>query len=148
MALRVLSTRLYSSVAPQRSPGIREMVSAPVFKTLLLTLLFGSVVVEYSRNKRELNTLQAAYESRFQVLREATAKIRRREPVDVAAELKLANSLTRNRYSSVKDVEMEQLFEDFLKYALDPEPAKEPKAEKVEARVKEAAPVKKSSEFL
>lgn len=117
-ACRLYST-VYSNVKVKKGTSVRDLFHTPVFKSLFLTLVLGSAVVEATRNRKELDALRGAYEAKFGVLENATARIRRRERVDMAAELKLANALTRNKYNSVTDVQMDEQFEAFLKMAED-----------------------------
>lgn len=119
--LNLLQHRAYTTVQPRRSPRFRELARAPVFKTLFLTIVFGSVVVESTRGRKDIEALRAAYGAKFRILREVTQKIANREPVDVAQELSIANSITRNKYNSVTDVELDAQLDAFLKLVEDPE---------------------------
>ncbi|OBA20639.1 hypothetical protein METBIDRAFT_24275, partial [Metschnikowia bicuspidata var. bicuspidata NRRL YB-4993] len=101
----------------KKGSSVRELFYTPVFKSLFLTLVLGSAVVEATKNRKAIDSLRTAYDARFGVLKSATEKIRLRQPVDVAAELKLANSLTRNMYNSVTDVQLDDQFESFLNMA-------------------------------
>ena len=119
--LNLLQQRAYTTVQPRRSPRFRELVRVPVFKTLFLTIVFGSVVVESTRGRKDIEALRAAYGAKFRILREVAQKIANREPVDVAQELSIANSITRNKYNSVTDVELDAQLDAFLKLVEDPE---------------------------
>lgn len=110
------SHRAYS-VTIKKTPTFRDLFQTPVFKTLFLSLVFGSAVVECTRNRKEIEGLQAAYRAKNNVLRDVTQKILERKPVDVVLELNVANSMTRNKYHSVTDVLLDDHFEDFLKMA-------------------------------
>lgn len=116
-AARRLYSTVYSTVKVQKGTSVRDLFYNPVFKSLFLTLVLGSAVVEATKNRKELDALRAAYEAKFGVLENAIERIRRREPVDMAAELRLANSLTRNKYNNVTDVHLDDQFEAFLKLA-------------------------------
>lgn len=109
------------SVQPRAKPTYRDLISAPVSKSLFLTLVFGSVVVDATRSRKEIEGLNAAYEAKFKILQEITRKVRNKEPVDVAQELRIANSITRHKYNSVTDVELDEQFEEFLRMAEEPE---------------------------
>lgn len=109
------------SVQPRKKPILRDLISGPVFKSLVLTLVFGSVVVNATGSRKEMELLQAAYEAKFRILEDITRKVRNKEPVDVAQELKIANSITRHKYNSVTDVELDEQFEAFLMMAEEPE---------------------------
>lgn len=76
--------------------------------------------MEATRGRKELESLKGAYEAKFRILEDVTSKVRRREPVDVAQELRIANSITRHKYNSVTDVEMDEQFEEILRMADDP----------------------------
>lgn len=110
------SQRLYS-VKVKKTPTFRDLFHTPVFKTLFLTLVFGSVVVECTKNRKDIEGLQAAYGAKNKVLREVTQKVRNKEAVDVALEVNVANSMTRNKYNSVTDVQLDQSLDSFLKMA-------------------------------
>lgn len=74
-----------------------------------------------------MEALRATYEEKFRLLREATEKIRKREPIDIVAELKLANALTQNKYNSVTDVHWDKQLETFLMLADESPDTVEPK---------------------
>lgn len=109
--------RRSSTIHPRRRPSYRDLFSGPVAKSLFLTVVFGSVMVDATRNRKEIDALRAAYETKFLILQDITHKIRNKEPVDVAQELKVANAITRNKYNSVTDVELDDQLEEFLKMA-------------------------------
>lgn len=117
MFSRIPLRRLYSTVQPKRTPSYKVLLQIPVFKSLFLTLVFGTTVVEATKNRKEIEALRAAYEAKFAILRDVTAKLNNKEPVDVAQELRIANAMTKNKYNSVTDVELDEQFEDFLKMA-------------------------------
>lgn len=115
----VQSVRRSSTIHPRAKPSYRDLILGPVAKSLLLTMVFGLVVVEATRTRKDTEALRGAYATKFQLLREATEKIRARQPVDLALELKIANAITRNKYNSVTDVELDEQLEEFLKMAED-----------------------------
>lgn len=117
---------------PRARPTWRDLLLPLVFKSLFLTLVFGSVVVEATRGRKELEALKGAYEAKFRILEDVTGKVRRREPVDVAQELKIANAITRHKYNSVTDVEMDEQFEEILRMA--DEPVEESNVDKKEGQ--------------
>lgn len=84
----------------------RDLVQSPLLKTLLLTVFFSSVAVESAKAQKEIRALEGAYKAKFRVIREVTEKIRKKEPVNVAQELSIANSMTRDKYDSVLAFEM------------------------------------------
>lgn len=108
-----------STIHPRKKPSYRDLISGPVAKSLFLTIVFGSVMVDATRNRKEIDALRAAYDTKFRILEEITLKIKNNQPVDVAQELKVANAITRNKYNSVTDVELDDQLEDFLKMADD-----------------------------
>lgn len=135
-------------MTPQLKPLLRDQFRGPIFKTLFLTVVFGSVVVDSTRRRKELENLRSLYEAKFQILRDVTEKIKARVPVDVAQELRIANAITKNKFISATDVELDELLEDFLKYAevFGEEPQFE---EPREVLAPESdSPPKKSSDFL
>lgn len=132
-AARILQTRAYATVHPRRTPSFRELTRAPVFKTLFLTIVFGSVVVESTKSRKEIEALKTAYEAKFRIIEDVTRKIRNKEPVNVAQELSIANSITRNKYNSVTDVELDEQFEAFLKLVDEPDDLEQLTAQPVEA---------------
>lgn len=147
MFSRIPLRRLYSTVQPKRTPSYKVLLQTPVFKSLFLTLVFGTTVVEATKNRKEIEALRAAYEAKFAILRDVTAKLNNKEPVDVAQELRIANAMTKNKYNSVTDVELDEQFEDFLKMA---ETDFEVEAEQIQPVKSTAstASTAKSTEFL
>lgn len=132
-AARILQSRAYATVLPRRTPSFRELTRAPVFKTLFLTIVFGSVVVESTKSRKEIEALKTAYEAKFRIIEDVTRKIRNKEPVNVAQELSIANSITRNKYNSVTDVELDEQFEAFLKLVDEQDDLEQLTAQPVEA---------------
>lgn len=108
---------LYTSVKPRPKPSWRHNLSGPLFKSLLLTLVFGSAVAEASKRRKGIESLEAAYDTRFNIINETIRKLKQGEPVDVAAEVKIANAITRNKYNSVSDVELDEQFDELLQLA-------------------------------
>lgn len=146
-ALQPTLRRAYS-IQPRKKPRFSDLLATPVVKSIFLTLLFGSMVVETTKNRKEIEALRAAYEAKFRILEDITAKIRAKEPVDVAHELKIANAITRNKYNSVTDVELDEQFEEFLKMAEDMEEKKEEPKTAVLEGVSNEEREKRNKEFL
>lgn len=113
-ALYILQRRTYSNAHIRKPVTFRDLLKTPVLKTLFLTFVFGSAVVESSNARKEIESLKAAYDVKFRILRDVTQKINNKEPVNVAQELNIANSMTRNKYNSVTDLEVDDQFEAFL----------------------------------
>lgn len=137
-----------SYVTPQAKPLLRDQFRGPVFKTLFLTVVFGSVVVDSTRRRKELENLRSLYDAKFQILRDVTEKIKARVPVDVTQELRIANAITKNKFISATDVELDELLEDFLKYAEGLGDEEQPEEPQVVFALESATPPKKSSDFL
>lgn len=133
---------------PRARPTWRDLLLPLVFKSLFLTLVFGSVVVEATRGRKELDALKGAYEAKFRILEDVTGRVRRREPVDVAQELKIANAITRHKYNSVTDVEMDEQFEEILRMADEPVETTEEKKENQEVPREGVAEKPQSAKFL
>uniref|UniRef100_A0A0L0P3N3 Uncharacterized protein n=1 Tax=Candidozyma auris TaxID=498019 RepID=A0A0L0P3N3_CANAR len=121
-------TRLYSTVQPREKPKWRYLLLGSMLKSVVLTLVFGSAVIDAARGRKELEALKTAYEAKFRILEDVTRKIRAREPVDVAQEIRIANAITRHKYNSVTDVEIDEQFEEFLKMAEENTTDSEPSA--------------------
>lgn len=113
-AINILPRKAYTTIQARKSPTFRDLLRTPVLKTLLLTFLFGLAVVESGNARKEIESLRAAYDAKFRIIGEVTQKIRNKEPVNVTQELNIANSMTRNKYKSVTDLEVDDQFEAFL----------------------------------
>lgn len=107
--------RAYSTIKPRARPSWRDLISGSVAKSLGLTIVFGSFVVEATQNRKDLDDLRGAYATRFEILRDITEKVRNKQQVDVAQELRVADAVTRNKYRSATDVELDTQLEDFLR---------------------------------
>lgn len=103
-------------IQPRPKPTWRDALLAPIVKSIALTLLFGSVVLDATKKRKDLEALESAYAARFKILHSVNARLRNKEPVDVVAELRIADAITRNRYTLVSDVELEEQVEDFFKF--------------------------------
>ncbi|SGZ50196.1 CIC11C00000001955 [Sungouiella intermedia] len=144
--LRVENIRRYS-IKPRAKPSYRDLISGPVAKSLFLTIVFGSVLVDATKNRKEIEALRAAYETKFRILEDITTRVRNKEPVDVALELKVANAITRNKYNSVTDVELDDQLEEMLKMAEEEEEGDEVVQADMEPK-RALAEEKKSATFL
>ncbi|SGZ46785.1 CIC11C00000004384 [Sungouiella intermedia] len=144
--LRVENIRRYS-IQPRAKPSYRDLISGPVAKSLFLTIVFGSVLVDATKNRKEIEALRAAYETKFRILEDITTRVRNKEPVDVALELKVANAITRNKYNSVTDVELDDQLEEMLKMAEEEEEGDEVVQADMEPK-RALAEEKKSATFL
>ncbi|KAK6455481.1 uncharacterized protein RJT20DRAFT_47550 [Scheffersomyces xylosifermentans] len=98
-------------------PRVRDLVRTPVFKSIFLTLVFGSAVVDLMKNRKEFEGLVNAHEAKFTILEEIIEKLKKDQSVDITRDLKIANTLTRNKYNTVTDIELDEQLENFLKMA-------------------------------
>lgn len=70
-------------------------------------------------SRKNLETLSKSYNLKFEILRDLITKLENNEKVDIAGELKLANSFTENRYNSKTDIEVDEQLGQFLKQLAD-----------------------------
>ncbi|KAK6203199.1 uncharacterized protein RJT21DRAFT_119341 [Scheffersomyces amazonensis] len=98
-------------------PKVRDLIRAPIFKSFFLTIVLGTVVVDYIKTKKDYELLVRTHESKFTVLQDLINNLKNGDKVDVARELKIANTLTKNRYGTVTDIEVDEELEKFLKMA-------------------------------
>lgn len=96
-------------------PRIRDLIKTPVAKSLILTFIFGTFVVDLMKNRKELELLERTYNSKFSLLEGLCEKLKQGEQVDVASELRIANSLTKYKYNTVTEIELDEQLENFLK---------------------------------
>ncbi|KAG2735075.1 hypothetical protein G9P44_001289 [Scheffersomyces stipitis] len=112
---RANSTTTSGQTFVRKRPTVRDLMKTPVFKSIFLTLVFGTAVVDFMKNRKELETLVNAHNSKFVILEEIIERVSRNEHVDIARELRIANTLTRNNYNTVTDIELDEQLENFLK---------------------------------
>jgi hypothetical protein len=67
------------------------------------------------QHRKEFELLKQTHQSKMDILNGIIDKLRRGDPVDVAGELKIANSLTKHKYNTVLDIELDEQLESFLK---------------------------------
>lgn len=103
----------------RRKATFRDLVRAPILKSLFLTTVFGSAVVGLMENRRELETLEQTYNSKFNILQEIISKLENGQTVDINQELKLVNKLTKYKYNTITDIELDEQLDQFLKMAED-----------------------------
>lgn len=106
----------YASTASPRRPTVRELFRAPIIKSVVLTVLFGSAVVELIKQRRELEGLKLAHQSKFAIYEDIIAKLKRGEKVDLAHDLKIANTLTKHRYNTVNEIEMDEELSELFNF--------------------------------
>lgn len=99
----------------RKKPTFRDLVKAPIFKSIFLTIVFGTAIVGLIDSRRELETLEQTYNSKFVILEEIIAKLEKGENVDIHRELKLVNKLTKNKYNTVTDIELDEQLDEILK---------------------------------
>lgn len=103
--------RSYSSAPVKKS--YKDLFNTSVLKSMFLMVCFGTVVVDVVKNRRELENLEESYVTKFNILEEVRDKLRMGIQVDLAKELKLANSLTHD----ISDIEFDEQLEKFFKMA-------------------------------
>lgn len=86
--------------------------------------------MEFMRARKEYESLIATYDSKFFILHGIIDKLHKGESIELGLELKIANTLTKHKYNTVTDIELDKQLEEFLKLA-DEEPKKVEKEEVV-----------------
>ncbi|KAK6463973.1 hypothetical protein DFJ63DRAFT_57319 [Scheffersomyces coipomensis] len=132
------SIRSNSTTAPtyiRRRPKFRDLMKAPVVKSIFLSLIFGTVMVDYMKTKKELELLTNTHKTKFSILENIIEKLKNGEHIDVGRELRIADKLTRNKYDRVTDIELDDQLDKFLKMAESTEPVEFEVAEKEEVVV-------------
>lgn len=116
---RILQGRSLSSSLEngKNRSTLRELLRLPILKSLLLTLVFGSILVDYMRRRKELEGLELMYKSKFSIYESLKQRIQNGEKVNLQQDFKLSNLLTRNKYSSERDIEFDKELEDLLSKA-------------------------------
>lgn len=99
----------------RKKPTFRDLVKAPIFKSIFLTIVFGTAIVGLIDSRRELEMLEQTYNSKFVILEEIIAKLEKGENVDIHRELKLVNKLTKDKYNTVTDIELDEQLDEILK---------------------------------
>lgn len=105
----------YAEFCAEHNFNFRDLVKAPIFKSIFLTIVFGTAIVGLIDSRRELETLEQTYNSKFVILEEIIAKLEKGENVDIHRELKLVNKLTKNKYNTVTDIELDEQLDEILK---------------------------------
>lgn len=117
-------------IQPTMTGRIRDFFRTSTAKSVFLTFVFGTVVVEAMKNRKELEDLNETYKAKFSVLQDTIEKLEQGKQVDVPAELKLANALTRNKFNTTNEVDVDEQWTQFVKMVLDPEQVPQKEAEK------------------
>ncbi|RCK63506.1 hypothetical protein Cantr_09751 [Candida viswanathii] len=100
-------------------PKFYDLLKTPTTKSLILTLITTSIIIDTINSRKSLETLKKSYSLKFEILDELIAKLLKNEKTDIASELKLANSYTENKYNSRTDIEVDQQLDQFLKLLAD-----------------------------
>lgn len=116
---RILQRRHLSSHLKngEKRSTLRDLVKLPVLKSLMLTLMFGSILVDYMRRRKELEGLDLMYQSKFSIYESLKQKIQNGEKVNLQQDFRLSNLITKNKYGSERDVEFDKELEDLLSKA-------------------------------
>lgn len=117
-----VATRPLARLLQVRHASIWRETNQPLFKSIFLTLLFGLVTIDLMRNRKNYEALESSYGSKIMILEDIAGRLERGERVDITKELRLANSLTQNRYDLVTDIEFDEHLERLVK-GLDESPA-------------------------
>ncbi|ODV78213.1 uncharacterized protein CANTADRAFT_36089, partial [Suhomyces tanzawaensis NRRL Y-17324] len=113
-------------------PTFRDLLKTPVFKSLFLTFVFGTVVVDVMKGRRALEEIKSNHEAKFGILEDVIAKLKNGEKVDIARELKLAKTLS-TKEQRENDIEVDEQIENWFKM-LDNDNVK-PEKEELDAQV-------------
>lgn len=112
------STRInFENPQIRKRATFKDLVKTPLVKSIFLTLLFGSAVIEFMKRNREIRNVEEVYELKLQMLQDLADNIREGKKIDIAAELKLINSLAKHNYKSVTDLRFDEGLEQLLKEA-------------------------------
>lgn len=117
----VRGLRSYSTTVPVYTrPTFRQLMKRPVFKTLVLTFMFGSAMAEVVHHKRRLADTTHRFNNKIEILEEIIQKLEKNEPIDIERELRLANALTQTKEV---DIEIDDAVENFFKQLTEEVPA-------------------------
>lgn len=105
------------SPSNQKKVTVKDLFKTPIFKSVLYTVAFGAAVLEFMKSRKETENLVATYNSKFNILHEIIDKLKKGEHVDINQELKIANTLTRYKYNTVTDIEIDEQLDKFLRLA-------------------------------
>ncbi|CAI5756986.1 unnamed protein product [Candida verbasci] len=99
----------------RKKPKFYDLLKTPTTKSLLLTLLCTSFVLDLTNKRKELEVMKLSYENKFLILDDILTKLLNNEKFDLAKELNLANVLTKFKYNSKIDIELDEQLEEFFK---------------------------------
>lgn len=111
------SSSSYSTNSSRIKPTFRTLLGTPIFKSIFLTLVFGSTVIDLMKSRKELASLVDVHKSKFTILEEIINKLENGENVNIQEDLKLANALTKYKYNTTSDINIDEELEKFLKLA-------------------------------
>ncbi|CCG23043.1 hypothetical protein CORT_0D01950 [Candida orthopsilosis Co 90-125] len=116
ISIRQNSTTAQSYIRPK--PKLYSLLKTPTTKSLILSLICTSVMIDLLKIRRDLDSLQHSYTMKLALLGEIITKLTQGDLIDLDKELKLAHAFTSaTKYESVNDVELDQELEEFLKLA-------------------------------
>ncbi|CCE86084.1 Piso0_005733 [Millerozyma farinosa CBS 7064] len=109
--------RAYSTVnaAQNRHKAtFKNLLKAPAVKSLMLTLIFGTSVVEFMKKKRDLEALDHIYNAKINILEDIISRLEKNEKVDIQKELRIINSMTKYKYNTSTDIDIDEGLEKWL----------------------------------
>lgn len=98
----------------RRKATFKSLLKAPAVKSLMLTLIFGTSVVECMKKKRDLESLDHIYNAKINILEDIISRLVKNEKVDIQKELRIINSMTKYKYNTSTDIEIDEGLEKWL----------------------------------
>ncbi|CCE87190.1 Piso0_005733 [Millerozyma farinosa CBS 7064] len=92
----------------------KNLLKAPAVKSLMLTLVFGTSVVEFMKKKRDLEALDHIYNAKINILEDIISRLVKNEKVDIQKELRIINSMTKYKYNTSTDIDIDEGLEKWL----------------------------------
>lgn len=92
----------------------KNLLKAPAVKSLMLTLIFGTSVVEFMKKKRDLEALDHIYNAKINILEDIISRLVKNEKVDIQKELRIINSMTKYKYNTSTDIDIDEGLEKWL----------------------------------
>ncbi|CUM63591.1 uncharacterized protein PRCAT00001171001 [Priceomyces carsonii] len=109
------STRVSQmGVNESKKQTVRSLFRQPIFKSIFLTIVFGSAVVDFMRTRKEYEAMNQIYETKFTLLKDIINDLKSGRKLDISKELNIANTLTKYKYNTVTDVEFDESLNAFL----------------------------------
>lgn len=94
----------FQSTIPNRRPAFKELFQTSTTKSLLLTILFGSLVTELIARRKKLESLHETHTSKMIILTDILQRLKDGEDIDLQKEFKLLNT------TDDTDEQLEKLF--------------------------------------